>query len=137
MQYNDENVGAPVTVLIGVEVGSLTREDGAVAAAKGLELLKEYEVTATAEIAMRECVMWGSASISQRKCRHRESESDGIDDINIALRIQLRLYCCYTSIVSSCSVVGRTGLAHRGGLAPRFAQLTLLVQLGVIGHLAR
>ena len=60
MQYNDENVGAPVTVLIGVEVGSLTREDGAVAAAKCLELLKEYEVTATAEVAMRECVMWGA-----------------------------------------------------------------------------
>ena len=60
MQYNDENVGARVTVLIGVEDGSLTREDGAVAAAKCLELLKEYEVTATAEVAMRECVMWGA-----------------------------------------------------------------------------
>ena len=58
MQYNDENVGARVTVLIGVEVGSLTRKDGPVAAAKCLELLKEYEVTATAEVAMRECVMW-------------------------------------------------------------------------------
>ncbi|KAI0702738.1 hypothetical protein C8Q76DRAFT_861645, partial [Earliella scabrosa] len=58
MEYTEEHRDdRPVTIRLGVKPGSLSREDGAVAAGKCLEVLKEHEA-GDVEVAILEVVMW-------------------------------------------------------------------------------
>ena len=56
MVYTDEDIGSRVTITVGVNPGSVSREDGAVAVGKCLELLKEHEIT-DVEVVMEEAAI--------------------------------------------------------------------------------
>ncbi|KII91130.1 hypothetical protein PLICRDRAFT_680330 [Plicaturopsis crispa FD-325 SS-3] len=67
--YEEEDMywyPGPLTLYIGVRRGTLSCEDGAVAAAKCDEVLAEYGVT-DVDVMISECVLWGSHAEPQER----------------------------------------------------------------------